>query len=247
MFQYPQDDLDNTARLLASMGSLWADLYDGNDVTETYVYGLAQLERQAFDDMREAAACISRQTTPVFHQERWTELVIRKSQRNSDTNLLRYSSGATYGNGSIYGGTRVSALSAYPIDAVICGVPMISNRITQPSLLLFAGIDYVVEPHSGVLVFRDDPFTNPLFVANEVYDDAGAVVDHEISMWLYHAQIDRKYLFTTWGYPWGIEMQSSETYKKFLNYLWDAVVGGTAAREVYGAITSALDVPLSLD
>jgi hypothetical protein len=245
-FRFPQDDLDNASALLGTMGTLWAELYEGNDVTTTYVYGLSTLERQAISDMREATACLSRYTTPVFHQERWQELILLQSQQDASRSILRYGDGARYGDGHAYAEVTGPDANAYPLAAAVCGVPMICNRITEPSAVLFTGIDYTIEPHSGVIVFRDDPFSSQQFATREVYDEAGVVVDYELAMWLYHGDVDRKVLFTNWGYQWGLELPSSATYKRFLNALWDAAVGGTAAKEVYGALTAAMDVPLAL-
>ena len=240
---YPSDDLDQTGALLDAMGTLWSSTYDGIDLTQSYVQGIARLERQAFDDMQEVVAAISRQTAPVFHTELWQELILRKSGLNPQA-TLHYGQGARYGDGPLYGGPVAVSFFSFAIAANTRLIPLITNRLTTPSQMLFAGLDYAIT--QGLVVFRDNPFDNPKFAQRAVFDEAGNVADYEVSLWCYHSQLDRRTLYRQFGYQWGMEMPSSETYKKFLNALWDGAVRSPAAQDIFGAVAAALDVPVSL-
>lgn len=244
-FRYPNSELDQSGVLLSSLGTFWADTYMGNDVTESYLIATSQLEKQAAADAAEAVNCVARRTTPVLHTEQWQELILRESERNPSTLILSYGQpAAVYGSTYRYGQSAAWAYSAFAAPGDLQSVPMVCNRLTLPSVSLIEGVDYVVDPVQRVIVFRDNPFENANIAQREVYDAAGNVVDREASVWLFRGQYDRRHLFLRWGYPWGLEMKSSETYRNALNALWDASVRGTAAQDVFNAIAAILDVPV---
>ena len=81
-FRYPTDDLDNVEAMLAALGTFWATTFDDALDVESWVFVRAEIEKQTRDDRNEMVNCLSRLTTPVFHQERWFLLRLLESERS---------------------------------------------------------------------------------------------------------------------------------------------------------------------
>ena len=70
-FTYPANDLDRRQNLLALLGSHWTNVYQGNVLLESYLFARAQEEVQAYLDLMETVAAVSRLSVPVFHRDNW--------------------------------------------------------------------------------------------------------------------------------------------------------------------------------
>jgi len=246
-FTFPSSDLDRSQSLLALFGSHWTNVYRGQYLVERYAFARGQEEKQSFLDLQEAVNALSRLEVPVFHTDNWHLYTIKASERNSS--LLKYGDGAVYGNqpatGTLYkygvaqGG---GPTSSFPAPENLANAPLIFNRITEPTATLVQGVDYVRQ--DGQIVFRSNPFTddNGRYNPRTVYEGADPV-DEEIDLWVFHGSYDKDYIWTHYGHVIGLDLESSEDYKRLVNAIFGALVEGTTAAHMEDAISAMTGVP----
>lgn len=251
-FVFPTSDLDRREVLLSIMGSHWAQTYQGVDLVASYLYARAQLEKQSFNDSQESAASLATDTVPVLHRQRWYRLTLRESDLNGPvTSLLHYGEGATYGyqesDGRLYkyGEPFSRGDFAFPLPEGLVVAPIMFNRISDPSLTMIDGIDFITDREYGALRFRTNPFLNPLVGIREVFTGSD-VTDRECAFWVCHAQIDNQDIYNYWGYVLGILAESSENYRELVDAHFDALMSGTAKTHIDRVLAAVADVPLTL-
>ena len=218
MYRFPASDLDRPNTLLGVVGSFWSDLYTGSHLVRSFLYARAQLDVQTHADLLELTAAMSRFKTPVFHVDNWHLLTLRRSERNQTSLNLAKSDGSYAYDGSIaYDVPLTSTHSYWTAPAELKHASLIFNRISDPSLTLVAGLDFVLM--DGVLVFFSDPFDNELVPQHDGVIDG--VDDATINLWLYHSEFDRQTMYKQFGYIMGVNKPSSQIYKDFVNALFD--------------------------
>lgn len=244
-FVYPSSQLDNRAILLSLVGSHWQSVYQGNKLVEDYLFARGQIEQQIFDDLLEAADCVGRLTTPVYHVRHWRPLTLLASQRNSQ--VLQYGDGAVYGRqpdtGVLYqyGLPADLPVHAFPLPAEIKFVPAIFNRIESPSASLIYGVDFIID--DGSLIFRENPFTDDRWPQQPVYGDID-ITDQALQVWLYQGREDKDYVHTHHGYVVGIQ-GTDQPAKDLVNAISDGLVTGSTMESVQAALSAWLQVPLT--
>ena len=87
-YKYTSTDLDSADKLLSTIGSYWATTYLGMDLLSDALKAKANLTAQTWVNFMELVASISRFNVPVFHQETWHPLVVKKSEVNAFTALV---------------------------------------------------------------------------------------------------------------------------------------------------------------
>src|SRR5690606_26514515 len=147
---YPHGDYDNRENLLDIVGSFWAATYAGRDLVASYLFARAQEEKQSLSYLKEVIDSTSASTCPIFLTNIFYPLKIKRSEKNTtNTTLLAFDSTAEFGPQSTSGvvyefGVPFQATSAaYPIPDNLISAPIITNRITDPSVTLINGVDYV--------------------------------------------------------------------------------------------------------
>lgn len=244
-FTFPASDIDTTEALLAALGSLWEDTYLGNDLINSLCAAKAAQQRQAFQSGRELIDACSRQAIPVFHIEEWTELQLNESARNdADYTLMRFGDPGQFAADSPYqwGIPIDSPLHAWKLPQGLVAVPAIFNRITDSSLTLIDGIDYVLR--DGHIIFRDDPFRNDLVPKASVFEQ-NVQVDRTLSLWVFRGSIDRHHVYRQFGYVLSLQLPSSEHYKQLVNALFDALVLGSTGAVFHAAWSAITGIPLA--
>lgn len=119
--------------------------------------------------------------------------------------------------------------SSFPVSEDLVEVPIITNRVSFPSVVWINGIDYKLDKQKNSLIFASDPFENELISRRDVFNSDGEIVDGELGLWLFHAKTDNEYIWRHWGYALGIKHPSSHSYKKLINAIYDGLLlGGTA-------------------
>lgn len=245
-FRYPQNDLDNPELLLNLLGSFWATTYQGNGVVQDLMTITGQIVQQTYTQLLELLNSVSRQNIPVFHKEDWYALTIRESElNNSEALIARYGAEYTYADGLAYGQKASNLFYAVPKPAGLETVSVIFNRIAVPSVEYILNIDFTITP--DLLVFRENPFTNPLVPKRDKLNNAGAIVDRECTLWLYRGDWDKNYLYDQFGYALKLNLKSSEAYKTFINAILDALVEGTSQRTQQLALGAVFGIPLVME
>lgn len=236
---YPASQLDQPDLILALMGSLWSETYDGQDVVERLVAGRAELAKNTFSVLRDAITTRSRLQCPVFRVDGHRHCPVLRSK--AVIRSARFGGRVEFDDGYRFGDEFEDWVS-YPTPAGLAGVKVITNRLTEPSAVLFYGLDFWLE--DGRLLFRVDPFDDDRFARKGVTDD-GVEVDQELDLWLDRPEFERHYVRDHWGYVAGAEADSSRGYKDLVNGLFDMLVLGSSSGLAVDAVALALGVPLA--
>lgn len=239
---FPNNIYDHPQNLLAVLGSWWAHNYAGKDQVLNVVRGKAQVEQQTVLDLMELIASLSRFTVPIYHRDNWYPLYLHKSDRNSvEVNPLRYDDAVSYDEEYNYGSPRTEQFHAFPLPADLVDAPLIMNRFTDPTLVLTQNVDYLLQDNT--LLFRANPFEDSRVATRSVYTN-GKVTDTEALLWIYRGQWDWQHIYRQFGYVLGLKLQSSQGYHDLMNAVYDAIVGGTTARDIRLAMSAMTGVPL---
>jgi len=246
---YPTDDLDNARKTLSLLGSLWTNAYAGVDFLEARVDARHQIARQAHDDALQAGELISRIDMPIWHRRNWYAMSIDASDMAAaaaiwyfdDDDLPDFDAapGFTFDSSQITGATGTAA----PLD--LHDVLMITNRITDPSVVLHKDIDYTISTE-GNLVFYADPFDNTLFPQATEFAD-GEVSETQIVLWLCRSEFDWDLVYNHFGYVIDLQLSTSAGYKDLVNQVMDAYVRGTAQLDVERMVAAIYGIPLVLE
>lgn len=247
-FVYPRNEYDQPSVLLELLGTFWSDTYP-DQLVEDLMVAYALAARQTHSNMLELINACSRFDVPVYHQEQWYHLVLKESDHNTEagTSLSVYGSGIVYGNQP--DGTQLKygvpwfPYSVFPLPGGLISCPFVFNRITQPSVNLVLGVDYVIDLDNEVIVFKDNPFENDLVSSRDIYVD-GEVTDREVSLWLFRPRFDAADIHTQFAYPFRFELDSTQTYKDCVNSIWDGLVRGSAVQDIQGAVSAICDIPI---
>jgi hypothetical protein len=243
MFTYPASSLDQPDELLSSLGTFWAEIYDGQQTVQDILAAIAATYNQATADFNELVNAVSRYTVPVLHVEQWFPWVIKQSQLNSGYGFPLFDDGKHFfdaGN-TFFDTAEQTTLSGYPAPAGLVETSVITNRLTATSRTLIDTIDFQLQ--NGQLLFRTDPFTDSLFPQRQIFQD-NVVVDNEIVLWIFRAGFDRQYINNLFAYALGLHLQSTPQAKHLVNALLNACVRGTAQTQIYEAWSAITGVPL---
>ena len=245
-FTYPATPYDRPHNLLAVLGSFWSRLYAAQDQMESYAEVNVQLEAQNHLLLLETAACVSRLKIPLFHTENWFLLQLKASEMNTGNSLVaRYDDGSLrYDGQAQYDRPELRDHYAFPLPTALVAAPLIMNRLTTPSRTLVEGTDYLIDRERDLIIFRENPLTDPLIPSRPLFEN-DEQVDTEIGLWVFRGQFDWQYAYDHFGYVLGIKMQSSQGYKDLLNALFDALVEGMSSRSLRLALQAMTGVPLT--
>jgi hypothetical protein len=249
-YTYPSNDLEKARTLLGLLGSHWVNVYQGNSVVQGYAFARAQEEIQSYQDLLETIASISRIEVPIYHTDNWYLLTLRESDLNSQ--LLQYGGGAVYGvqpDGSTYhyGTANPNALGQgykFPIPEDLKDARLIFNRLTEPSLSLVKGIDFVLDADS--ITFSSNPFVSELVPKRDVYTGT-EVTDREAGLWIFRGQFDWDHVYTHFGYVLSLKLASSSDYRDLINAILDSFVEGTAEKHIQLGIAAITSTPIVVE
>ena len=244
MWTYPTDDLDNPSKTLGLLGSLWTNVYAGRDLLEARVDARHAIARQAHDDLLQAGELISRVDMPIWHTRNWYAMTIRDDQMDQsfigyefDINLPDFDSSPGFNFDQTFGVDAVETDAPADLHDVL----IICNRITEPSAVLHRDIDFTLE--DGKLIFRENPFANPLFPQSPVFA-GGEVAYNEAVLWLFKSEYDWDLVYDHFGYVLDLELDTSEGYKGLVNRVMDAHVRATSQFDVEDLIADIYQIPV---
>jgi hypothetical protein len=246
-YAYPQTSLDNAQFLLSLLGSFWTNTYEGQDLVQGTVFARGQCDANAYRQFLELIASCSRYHIPIYHTSQWHFLAFKASDVNGADSVAQYA----YNTGLVfaanqdlaYGVPQGSTCYAVPIPEGLADVPLVFNRITSPSLSLVKNVDYWVVP--GAIVFRDNPFSNPLVPTQDLYDSGGNIVDQQAGLWLFRGKFDWDQVYQQFGYALGLRLASSEGYKELVNAILDVFTLGATASNLHAAWSAITGIPLT--
>lgn len=174
---YPGTTLTNSRRTHDALGGFWTRLFREPWTIRGLTLGQSEELLQRYYDLVEAVDSLAVRQVPELHRERWFPLVLRRSEMRVFPFVFRPEDdpeGAVFGrqpNASLwhsgetfrFGRPRqpTASLYAFPLDPSVHRLPLLVNRLVNPSRVLVHQIDYVVR--DGEIIFLEDPFVRPEF------------------------------------------------------------------------------------
>ena len=239
------------------LGSFWNQVFKQPQLAQNLQQGHALNMAQVYLDFLENLALLDRRAAPVFHRQRWTPIVLHKSQRHTgNANLLRtdmdpapvigpqppdsvYAPGETF---EIGGHAEYLATTSYPLDDdVIDLMTCVTDNIMAPNRVLVRGVDYFVRDNTIFFLRDGDPFDTTDFPVR-VYGG-----DEEVLLWASNTLVDRDFIYEHMGYVLGVRrINSSLFYKQMLNGLWDIYNMGTPLAWFTSGVGAMLGEPTIL-
>jgi hypothetical protein len=239
---YPSSDLDRARNMLATLGSFWYRTFTGSDQLRSYAIATGESVAQSHRNVLELAQSLSRYEIPVFHTENWLPIALRKSQKNNRaTTAFKFDRTAEIfnANNNAFNSVVRTDTFAYSVSKDLASVHKVFNQLIFPKVTLSKNADFIMDRENSAIVFTSDPFENPNFLRRGVYDN-GRLVDEEIVLWGFKAQLDYEYVFTQFAYALGLYLRSSENAKTFMNALFSGLVDGGADIVTFNRALAAL-------
>lgn len=240
MSTFPSGDLDRPDRILAYLGTFWSRSYDGAGQLLAYADGLGRATARLSADLDEAIDCLGVATVPTLHRLDWLPVAFAASALATPTAPAAYGGGEHHGDGTAYGGTVPASGARAPFSGP-SDVPLILDAVDGSSVTLVDGLDYVLD--GTTITFAVDPAADPRWSLTPVYSASGAVVDAELTAWLYRPGTDLSYAADHFGYALGLIRPSSDAYRGLLVALWDSLVLGPSAAVLGAAVAAIVGAP----
>lgn len=222
------------------LGSFWNLHYDDQTTVNALVEAACFSAQPASDAYEHILSCESVDTVPVFTVLRWYVLDVPKSELYTQGYLAHLDDPSV--------GVLDNSIPAY-LDALgprelryavpgLRGVPLITNRLTDPSAALASGTDFWVE--DGELRFKIDPFETPFFETYSAPDG-----DEVIRLWLWRPSFDQRLVWEHYGYVLGLSGESSSAYKSLVGSAYKALSGGSSVSDVVAAFSASTGIDVA--
>jgi hypothetical protein len=249
VFTYPGTDFDRSRTLLTLLGSFWSRTFTQRDQVASYVLATSYAANQTYRNLLETVAALSRYDIPLFHEQTIVPVVLKKS----DANSARVTGVLFDENPYVFDGVTSfntppgnTPFFVFPLPEKLADVGQFFNRITFPTAALLNGVDFVIDRKRGVIVFKQNPYTNPAFLRRIVVSDG--TEDEEITLWGFCGKFDYDWVFNQFAYAVGVKLQTSQGYKDLTNAVLTALVeGGLSAAALDLAFAAICGVPVSAE
>jgi len=182
-------------KLRELLGPMWFDVYADGDMLRTMVRANADLHAQDRQAMNEIRDCLNLETMPLGRLQQWRLLKLMERKMTSG---------------------RPTGGHVFYLPGVI-RLPLIMNRVSDASLVLFDEIDYKIR--GDEIIFKENPFENPK-IAWEMTPECGENY-RTAYVWAFRGEYDRAWLHDYHGHGLGFDGVtsrpiSSEQYRRQL-------------------------------
>jgi hypothetical protein len=266
---FPANDATDGQFLYRSLGSFWTQIFQDKNALKGYSIGMAEELIQSYYKLVDTLNQYSVKDIPLFHTEKWQYLLIKKSEFNKapfvfetdgavfgvqpETDLFYANQLFRFGYSKQPGSKNVFSFTP---SISIKEFSVIANRIISPSMLQIYGVDVVLK--KGTLFFNNDLFNNPYIpkakvtgefgkIATFVDNDGKTQQDEFIVLWLYHASIDNKDIYSNFGTIFDLNFPSSQSYKDILKALMNLAVEGPTISALTTAFAALANTPIVIE
>lgn len=240
MFKFPKDDLDVPSKTTSLVGGYWNEVYEGKDQVSDLVSARNTLWQQIRDYWEEIYRTKSRQLINPLSTKSWLYFPILKS--NGTSTKDNYGGYRHYGDSAFLYGKSVGY--AWDLPSGVASVSQIYNRVADPSLSLIEGIDFVIDSKLNKIVFNSDPFLNESLAKTNVNNKDGTS-DFQLSMWMFRPKIDKRSIQDIYGIPVGVDGDSNDSYKAFINNVYDSIMTGMSSGRLGHILGTSLGLPVA--
>lgn len=253
---FPGQDLSTPENYQNFFGTFWNQIF----LEDQFITGLAYINAWALEQLyRDFIFSINRlstKTIPVFQRELIVPLVMRKSKLSTGPDLLKYGSGAVFGEqppGGKYeegktfefgGLEKLSLLYYFELPNVKNVGNIIVNRLISPSKILIRDSDFIIV--DNVVAFATNPFEDSLLTKRPVYEN-GQVVDEEMVLWLTECDVESRNLYTQFGFVFSDVEDSSEAYKKIIQSFFNLFPGGPSLSILDSFLATTVGAPIVIE
>lgn len=236
----------NPNNFLSVLGTFWSTVFEHQDLLRHLINGVELRLSDAYFRFCEIMLGESIKDIPVFSKETWKNVVFKESEINVDVGeFIKYGDpDVLYGDDYLYGGKRTYTSTNFKVEFEDTG-EFICNKVYNPSLLLTKNKDFSIR--NNVLSFNVNPFDNPLVPIRNITDQAGEIVDREISLWIPNISINKEDIYKRYGTLINIYDKNSQSYKTLLNTIFGFMYNGPKIKIVKGFINAIFDFPIILD
>lgn len=233
-------------QLIAILGSFWTRVFA--DRAQLAAVGEAKclVERQTQLQLSELLEALSRTTMPVFREQEFYPIELLESDLGRSVAAYRkYDLEGSYDSSWVYDQVDINQF-VWPLTAssLVAG-SLLVDRLLEPTVSLQQGLDFVIDATNNSILFRQNPFDMGLPVEDVVNSD-GEVSDRRMTLWLCRAMFDADTLYRQLGYVVGIKLRSTIGYRQLLNVVFDSLVGGTSAFQLYAGLSVLTGIPCCL-
>lgn len=237
-------------------GSFWNRFFTEGDLTRGITAGGAHQITQLYQEFTEAIQALSLETINPFHLEKAYPIIFRRSQFSQGPDEV------TFGHGQVFGaqpaGTAFREGATFNYGGLeqrsglyYIGVPdnfknlgqVIFNGLIDPTVMLARNSDFIFQ--DDIIVFKTDPFANPLIARRLVAGTDGQADEEEIVLWAMNAQIDRQDLFRQYGFAVSSVRASSDNYKRALQAVFKAYAAGPTAHVLDSLVAALANLPIA--
>lgn len=240
-------ELTTPSGLFALLGSFWSQVYTGSAQAESLCAAVAEVAKQLKVDTDQAARVVSFQDTQPYRRERWYPIQLLSSDLNvSQGNVPRFGDGFVFGRqpdgSSLQYGQALPRYYAFPAPPGLKSFQTLSARISDSQLVLINGVEVLYDEPRGLLLFADNPLTDPRVGVQAIDTDRGLI--GTAVLWMSDALFEHSDVYRQHGYVFGLDpQQSSEVQKPGLLAVSDAVVGGSAIQTFSDLLTAGTGIP----
>ena len=226
--KFPERPLDQPDTFKSYQGSFWFNFYQDQLELAAFNKAVAIAWAQNDHNIDELIDSLAYNTIPPLHTELWYPVVVKQSlQNNAAITGHKYGDGAIYGSAGTYGEPLQLDFTPVQLDT-ISYVPLILNDLVSPTVGLTENVDYTIDAVNKICWLNTNPFNDPRWTQVPVYDVNGNQVDAEITMYFWHAQIDKQLLYRRIGYALGLNVPSTEIGRDLITVYVDALTQGTS-------------------
>lgn len=226
--------ISDTGYVYSKFGLFWSQVIKRPMVPVSYVRAMQIEELQNLIDRNEFTACLSANTSPVYHREVWQTITIRRSQLLPEP--LRYGDPYQYGTSNkLYGDLLPGRWRVNIPDRLVQGTA-ISDAIVLPKVCWLRDSDFVIDKEG--LLFFFNPFEIGLMEKTRVGDE------DQITLFLYGSDWDWSLTQRCYGHVVDYFDPASPQYTQGVRALLRSHAEGNTGLRVRELLSAATGSPV---
>jgi hypothetical protein len=221
------------------LGTFWQAYLADRDLLRTHQWGKLQLHADAYLRSVELAAANSIEQVTPFCARQWRLIRLLESELNQDPNKIRFGSGHTFGDGTLYGQLQAQSY-VWVVPSDVKSIGLLVDHVVAPQHV-FDASNCAFDPVRGELRFAANPFT--FLPVLPVYDGAGTLIDRQVLLWARNVGEDKETPYLRYGAILGIQGKSSADYVAILRSCWHMLVLGPSVAEFAKGLLGSVGLP----
>ncbi len=231
--------LNNPDQLFEQLGSFWKAYLNDVELLRYHQWAKLQLHADVYLRSVEVAAALSIDQVQPFVARQWRLIRLLESDLSADANVIKYGSGKTFGDGTIFGQIDEHSF-AWKVPADIADIGLLVDHVIAPRHI-YDVATCTFDPDRGELRFAVNPFTT--LDVLPVYDASGALIDRQVLLWARNVKEDHNTPYLRYGGVLGVKSESSPDYVAILQACWHMLVGGPSIAELTRGLMASVGLP----